>query len=112
GDRVVVQSIHSSKGEEYETVFMAGCEENVLPSRQSLRDGDEAKISEERRLMFVGITRAKTNLAVSLCRVRGSKSRANRQLPSQFLEQAGLDRLYQESSGRDTDERQGTLFMP
>lgn len=76
-DCVRLMTLHSSKGLEFERVWMMGCEQGVLPSRQS-------PIPEERRLFFVGMTRAKRYLHMSYVR-------SQRTPPSMFLEEAGFN---------------------
>ena len=61
GDYVVMMTIHSSKGLEFPTVFVAGMEENIFPSQRSIMES-EAEVEEERRLAYVAITRAKKEL--------------------------------------------------
>ena len=80
---VTLMTMHSAKGLEFDTVFMAGMEQEIFPSPRSLAD---RKIDEERRLCYVGITRAKQRLYLTNCEERtlfGSRHRAN---PSQFLQ--------------------------
>ncbi len=78
-ESVSLVTIHSSKGLEYEAVFIAGCEENLLPHWKSIES--EKDLSEERRLMYVAITRAKKNLYLSCAAYR--KGRYNTR--SRFL---------------------------
>lgn len=66
-DAVVLQSVHSSKGLEYENVFLVGLEENMFPMGRAA-SGDD--LEEERRLMYVAMTRAKKRLFISNCRQR------------------------------------------
>ena len=66
-DQVQLMTIHAAKGLEFEFVFLIGCEENILPHKNSLESGS---IEEERRLMYVGITRAKHHLVISHCLTR------------------------------------------
>lgn len=82
-DEVVMMTFHSSKGLEFPVVFMVGCEENLLPHEQSLRE--RGGIEEERRLCYVGITRAKKLLTITLCKQRMRHGEAEDRTPSRFL---------------------------
>ena len=84
GNVLRLMTLHAAKGLEFEQVWMVGMEEGLLPHHRSLGDGLEA-IAEERRLCYVGVTRAKKRLTLSLCltRMKWGKSRPCR--PSRFL---------------------------
>ena len=79
-----LMTLHAAKGLEFDYVWMVGLEEGILPHHRSLSDGLQA-IAEERRLAYVGVTRARKRLALSLCltRMKWGKSRPCR--PSRFL---------------------------
>jgi DNA helicase-2/ATP-dependent DNA helicase PcrA len=83
--RVTLMTLHSAKGLEFETVFLVGMEEGVFPHKLSLDDPDE--IEEERRLCYVGMTRAKDRLTLSWARERRSFARDSfeKTKPSRFL---------------------------
>ncbi|MDD5299847.1 MAG: UvrD-helicase domain-containing protein [Gallionella sp.] len=82
-DAVSLSTLHAAKGLEFPHVFIVGAEEEILP----FRDSDEKQIEEERRLMYVGITRAERSLQISYCnrRKRGKDWLACE--PSRFLEE-------------------------
>ena len=96
GSRVLLMTMHSAKGLEFDHVYIAGMEEGVFPSYQSVEneDTDPAAIEEERRLAYVGITRAKKTLTLtwSHCRmVRGEfqymdLSRFAEEIPGEYIE--------------------------
>jgi DNA helicase-2/ATP-dependent DNA helicase PcrA len=88
-ERVALMTLHSAKGLEFDNVFIVGVEEGLLPHERSSDDGDETE--EERRLFFVGITRAKTNLYISFARYRQIRGQLLRTIPSQFLFELGLE---------------------
>jgi DNA helicase-2/ATP-dependent DNA helicase PcrA len=83
--RVTLMTLHSAKGLEFETVFLVGMEEGVFPHKLALNDLDE--VEEERRLCYVGMTRAKERLTLSWARQRRSYARESFEetQPSRFL---------------------------
>lgn len=68
-DAVVMMTVHSAKGLEFDTVFLVGMEENIFPSEMSLNEGT-AGLEEERRLAYVAVTRAKKKLYLTNCKAR------------------------------------------
>lgn len=84
-DAVVLMTMHSAKGLEFPTVFIVGMEEGVFPHSRAFQDNDE--LEEERRLAYVGITRAEKQLFLSCARVRTLFGRTNANPPSRFLEE-------------------------
>ncbi len=85
-DKVTLMTIHSAKGLEFEKVFLIGLEEGVFPGNQSIYGG-EAEIEEERRLMYVAITRAKQQLTITNAVTRMVFGSTNRNMPSRFLKE-------------------------
>ena len=85
--RVTVSTIHRAKGTEATLVILLGCEEQLLPSWQSLASPDPEALCEERRLFYVAATRAKDRLILTHVRTRGGRDTAG---PSRFLYEAGL----------------------
>jgi DNA helicase-2/ATP-dependent DNA helicase PcrA len=93
GDRVVLTTLHGAKGLEFPVVFLVGAEEELLPHARSLMphasdvsDPDHVSdVSEERRLAYVGITRAEEMLYVTRCRVRRRHGKEVPRIPSRFL---------------------------
>ena len=85
---VALMTIHAAKGNEFHTVFLIGLAEEVLPSWQSLKKGDESPEleEEERRNCFVAITRAENHLVLSHAR----RYRGRRKPPSRFLKEMGV----------------------
>ncbi len=81
---MLLMTLHSAKGLEFPVVFMPGMEENIFPSSMSLNEGNE---EEERRLCYVGITRAKVKLFMSNAQQRTLYGRPNSNPPSRFLEE-------------------------
>ena len=85
-DAVVLMTIHSAKGLEFNNVFLVGMEEGIFPGNQSIYGGPE-EIEEERRLAYVAITRAKKKLNISNAYSRMLYGQTGRNLPSRFLEE-------------------------
>jgi DNA helicase-2/ATP-dependent DNA helicase PcrA len=88
-DRVALMTLHSAKGLEFDNVFIVGVEEGLLPHERSADGIDETE--EERRLFFVGITRAKTNLFINFAKYRQIRGQTLRTIPSQFLYELGIE---------------------
>jgi DNA helicase-2/ATP-dependent DNA helicase PcrA len=99
-DRVTLMTLHSSKGLEFPVVYLVAAEEGILPHERSRESLDE--LEEERRLMFVGITRAKQELQISLAQYRDYRGRRKMSIPSSFLQE--LPREEMELIGFDPDQ--------
>jgi DNA helicase II / ATP-dependent DNA helicase PcrA len=87
--RVALMTLHAAKGLEFENVFIVGLEQNILPHERSSTSDDD--LEEERRLLFVGITRAKSSLHISLAQHRLVHGMLVRTIPSQFLFEIGAE---------------------
>lgn len=83
-----LMTLHASKGLEFDTVFMIGMEESIFPSSRSLSEQDQ--LEEERRLCYVGMTRAKKKLYLAFATKRMLWGTSNFNMPSRFLEESGL----------------------
>jgi DNA helicase-2/ATP-dependent DNA helicase PcrA len=81
GSLITLMTLHNAKGLEYDTVFLVGCEDGAFPHMRALEEGSE---EEERRLCYVGITRARRRLYMTWARERRLFGRAERNLPSRF----------------------------
>ena len=87
GDRINLMTLHAAKGLEFDTVFLPGWEEGLFPSQRTMDENGLAGLEEERRLAYVGLTRAKKRVRASFAanrRVHGSWQSA---LPSRFLKE-------------------------
>ncbi|CAI1755557.1 DNA helicase Rep [Serratia fonticola] len=89
-DQVQLMTLHASKGLEFPYVFLVGMEEGLLPHQSSI---DEDNVDEERRLAYVGITRAQKELIFTLCRERRQYGELVRPEPSRFLLELPQDDL-------------------
>ncbi len=87
-DAVQLSTLHAAKGLEYKHVFLVGIEEGILPHRESV---EPAKIEEERRLMYVGITRAQHSLHISYCERRKQAREFVPCEPSRFIDEMGKE---------------------
>jgi len=81
---ITLMTLHNAKGLEYDTVFIVGCEDGAFPHMRALEEGGE---EEERRLCYVGITRARRRLYLTWARERRLFGRAERNLPSRFIDE-------------------------
>ena len=81
-------TVHNAKGLEYDTVFVVGCEDGSFPHMRALEEGGE---EEERRLCYVAITRARRRLYMTWARERRMFGRAERNLPSRFIDELPVE---------------------
>ncbi|MGM9513162.1 UvrD-helicase domain-containing protein [Roseateles sp. DB2] len=89
-DQVVLTTLHASKGLEWPHVFLAGVNEGLLPFKADDEEMTAQRLEEERRLMYVGITRARTTLAVSTLRRRKKAREMVMGIPSRFIAEMRL----------------------
>lgn len=98
-ERVHLMTLHAAKGLEFKTVYIVGLEQGLLPHAMS--NNEQRDIEEERRLCFVGMTRAMHKLVLSYARYRMHRGQTQRQMPSVFLNEIGepgVERHVSESS--------------
>ncbi len=114
-DYVVLMTLHSAKGLEFPNVYLAGMEDGLFPSYMSITSDDSnSEIEEERRLAYVGITRAKENLTITSARMRmvrgqtqyGKVSRFVKEIPAELLR----GEIY-EPKGRDEDVTKASSYQ-
>ncbi|NBS12890.1 MAG: ATP-dependent DNA helicase Rep, partial [Gammaproteobacteria bacterium] len=98
-DRVQLATLHAAKGLEFPEVFLMGVEEDILPHRNAI-EGDS--IEEERRLMYVGITRAQQHLQITYAKRRKQFGETFETTPSRFLDELPEDHLLWH--GRDAQD--------
>jgi ATP-dependent DNA helicase Rep len=101
-DKVHLLTLHASKGLEFPHVFIMGLEEEILPHRNSI---EEDNIEEERRLMYVGITRAKQTLVLTYSAMRKQYGEKYDTIPSRFLDELPDDDLQWEGGDQQDKER-------
>jgi ATP-dependent DNA helicase Rep/DNA helicase-2/ATP-dependent DNA helicase PcrA len=104
---VTLITIHGSKGLEWPWVFLVGLEEEILPHKRSVEAGDGSDLSEERRLCYVGITRARERLWMTRASGRKRFGKVVDRTPSRFLDELGdsVERLDGKASSVSEEER-------
>ena len=99
-DYVVLMTLHSAKGLEFPEVYLTGMEDGVFPSYMTITSDDPTEIEEERRLCYVGITRAQENLTLTCARRRMMRGETQYNKMSRFLREVPVQLL---SSGRTVE---------
>ncbi|HET8704723.1 MAG TPA: 3'-5' exonuclease, partial [Pseudomonadales bacterium] len=102
-DRVQLMTLHASKGLEFPHVFLMGLEEDILPHRNSI---DADTVEEERRLMYVGITRAQKTLTMTLAQKRKQFGELQSCTPSRFLDELPQEDLVWEGRGGEKSKEE------
>jgi DNA helicase II / ATP-dependent DNA helicase PcrA len=87
GDRVSLMTLHAAKGLEFDTVFLPGWEEGLFPNQRALDEGGVKSLEEERRLAYVGLTRARRLAIVSYAANRRVYTNWQSSIPSRFIEE-------------------------
>ena len=114
--RITLMTLHGAKGLEFPNVYMTGMEEGLFPSSMSINADDRSELEEERRICYVGITRAKDMLTMTFARsrmIRGETvwSKASRfveEIPDEYLEKHLLEKNY--GSGNSYKDDYGDLY--
>jgi DNA helicase-2/ATP-dependent DNA helicase PcrA len=96
-DSVQIMTLHGAKGLEFPLVFLPGWEEGVFPSQRSIDEKGEKGLEEERRLAYVGVTRAKSDARISFAANRQVYGRWTSQLPSRFVDELPIAHVEAES---------------
>ena len=108
---VTLMTLHSAKGLEFPHVFLVGLEEEILPHARSVSEVAEGDahdpIAEERRLFYVGLTRARHRLTLSGCRTRQRGGESLPRLPSRFLKELPSELLEVRSPAADSSLSEG-----
>jgi len=97
-DKVNVMTLHSAKGLEFDTVFLPGWEEGLFPHQRALDEGGTNALEEERRLAYVGITRARKQAYISAAANRRIYAQWQSSLPSRFIEELPEEHIIREAA--------------
>ena len=92
-DKISLMTLHGAKGLEFDTVFLPGWEEGVFPNQRALDEGGAKSLEEERRLAYVGITRAKQRAIISHCANRRIYANWQSSIPSRFIDELPEDAI-------------------
>jgi DNA helicase-2/ATP-dependent DNA helicase PcrA len=103
GGLVTLMTLHTAKGLEFDAVFLTGLEESVFPHARSL--DDPVELQEERRLAYVGVTRARRQLYISRAAMRMQFGTPSSNPPSRFLEELPDSLIHWKRTGRDLSRR-------
>jgi DNA helicase II / ATP-dependent DNA helicase PcrA len=113
GDRVSLMTLHGAKGLEFDTVFLPGWEEGLFPNQRALDEGGLKSLEEERRLAYVGLTRARRRAIVSYAANRRIYANWQSSIPSRFIEElpdADVERTGSAALARDARVLAATTF--
>jgi len=113
-NKVLLMTLHSAKGLEFSQVYLAGLEENIFPSYMSVNSEDSNDLEEERRLAYVGITRAKDDLTITYSKSRMIKGEVQYNAVSRFVSEIPPELMDNKfpfaSTGRRKDDYDAGLF--
>lgn len=108
--KVNLMTIHASKGLEFNTVFLAGVEDHIIPHARSIEE-DEMNIEEERRLFYVAITRAQQSLYMTSCSQRKVMRELIDTIPSRFIEEIPPELITHEEADAESTPEQAVDFF-
>ena len=112
---VTLMTMHAAKGLEFPIVYIVGVEQNLIPHERSLREGDVREYEEERRLLFVGVTRAMERLYLTSTQRRETRGRHLHSIPSDFMRELSVEQqdiTYEPSEYANYDDDYGVDTEP
>ncbi|WP_338148162.1 ATP-dependent helicase [Neoroseomonas eburnea] len=110
GERVSLMTLHAAKGLEFDMVFLPGWEEGLFPSQRSLDEGGEKALEEERRLAYVGITRARRVAVISHAANRRIYGNWQASIPSRFLDELPAGEIIVEGGAQREARSHASVF--
>jgi DNA helicase-2/ATP-dependent DNA helicase PcrA len=113
-DRISLMTMHAAKGLEFDTVFLPGWEEGLFPSQRSMDENGNKGLEEERRLAYVGLTRARKRAVVSFAANRQIYGNWQNSIPSRFVEElpeAHVERAGSAALARDARAMAPSMFL-
>lgn len=111
-DAVTLMTLHSAKGLEFENVYLVGMEDGLFPSYMSITSDDSTDLEEERRLCYVGITRAKKYLTLSHARMRMMRGETTYNKVSRFVKEIPVELMFSDSGARKSLARDFEMPSP
>jgi len=107
-DKVTLMTLHGAKGLEFDTVFLPGWEDGIFPHQRALDDGGSGGLEEERRLAYVGLTRAKVRAYISFAANRRVYGQWQSAMPSRFIDELPGDHIQRmQTAGMQEGEANG-----
>jgi DNA helicase-2/ATP-dependent DNA helicase PcrA len=109
-DRIFLMTLHAAKGLEFDTVFLPGWEEGLFPNQRALDEGGNKSLEEERRLAYVGLTRARKRAIVSFAANRRIYANWQSSIPSRFIDE--LPEAHVQRAGSAALQRDRAVMAP